>query len=110
MVLSVQDEFIRANRIRALVTPELLAEARANPPRGRQSAALVEVLDFLRRNPDPELPRYAVLRTPDGFAVVRRAPVRGAPPTPDGADRYPTRQEAEHAVLLRRLRDYEVLS
>ncbi|GAA1003161.1 hypothetical protein Aple_002760 [Acrocarpospora pleiomorpha] len=109
MGLSIQDEFIRANRIRALVTPELLAEARADPPRARRSAALVEVLDFLRRNPDPELPRYAVLRTPDGFAVVRRAPVRGAPPTPDGDDRHTTRREAEHAVLLRRLRDYGML-
>ncbi|GAA0997170.1 hypothetical protein GCM10009555_094240 [Acrocarpospora macrocephala] len=109
MGLSIQDEFIRGNRIRALVTPALLAEARAHPPRGGQSAALVEVLDFLRRNPDPELPRYAVLRTPDGFAVVRRATVRGAPPAPDGADRHATRREAEHAVLLRRLRDYGLL-
>jgi hypothetical protein len=107
MALSVLDHDILERRVRGLVTAELVAEHRAYPF-GPHSPALIEVLDFLRRNPDPERPRYLVLDTEDGFAIAHRGRPPGAPPTPAGDDRHPTREAAEHAVFLRRLHDYGI--
>jgi len=106
-MLSIQDSHILTRRVRGLVDPTLVAEHRERPF-GPHSPALIEVLDFLRRNPDPELPRYLLLDLGNEFGVGIRASQRGAEPARDGADAYLTRGEAEHAVLLRRLRDYGV--
>ncbi|MGX6449941.1 hypothetical protein ACVU7I_18040, partial [Patulibacter sp. S7RM1-6] len=84
-----------------------LAEHRERPW-GPHSPGLVEVLDFVRRNPDPERPRYLVLDLGGAFAVGRRGPTPGAPPDRVDAVTHPTREAAEHAVFLRRLRDYGV--
>lgn len=106
MTLSTQDQEILARRVRGLVDAALVAEHRERPF-GPHSPRLIEVLDFVRRNPDPERPRYLVLDLGPGvFAVGIRAPERGSEPLLDGEDRYPTRAAAEHAVFLRRLRDY----
>jgi len=110
MALSLHDQEILRRRVYALVDDELLAEHREQPF-GRHSPRLVEVLDFLRRNPDPELPRYLVLDDGEGFEIGVRSPERGAPPTPgDGDERFATRAEAEHAVFLRRLSDYGAIA
>ena len=108
MALSLHDEEILRRRVYGLVDDELVAEHRAHPF-GPHSPALIEVLDFLRRNPDPERPRYLVLADGEGFEVGLRSAVRGAPPTPAGGERFATRGEAEHAVFLRRLADYGAL-
>ncbi len=79
------------------------------PPFGPHSPALIEVLDFLRRNPDPERPRYLVLDTGAGFAIGERAAERGAAPRRTGEELLESRAEAEHAVFLRRLADYGAL-
>jgi hypothetical protein len=106
MALSLHDQEILRRRVYALVDDDLLAEHREQPF-GRHSARLVEVLDFLRRNPDPELPRYLVLDDGEGFEIGVRSAERGAPPTPlPSEERFATRAEAEHAVFLRRLADY----
>jgi hypothetical protein len=110
MALSLHDQEILRRRVYALVDDDLLAEHREQPF-GRHSPRLVEVLDFLRRNPDPELPRYLVLDDGEGFEIGVRSSERGAPPTPgDGEERFATRAEAEHAVFLRRLADYGALT
>ncbi len=108
MTLSLHDEEILRRRVYGLVDEELVAEHRERPF-GPHSPALIEVLDFLRRNPDPERPRYLVLDDGDGFEVGLRSATRGAPPTPAGEERFATRAEAEHAVFLRRLADYGAL-
>jgi hypothetical protein len=109
MALSIHDTEILRRRVYGLVDDELLAEHRERPF-GPHSPRLIEVLDFLRRNPDPELPRYLVLDDGEGFEVGVRAAERGAPPTPlEGGERLATRAEAEHAVFLRRLADYGAL-
>jgi hypothetical protein len=108
MALSLHDEEILRRRVRSLVDAELLTEHRERPF-GAHSPALVEVLDFLRRNPDPELPRYLVLDTGEGFAIGVRAERRGAPPVRLDGELLATRAEAEHAVFRRRLEDYGAL-
>lgn len=108
MALSLHDQEILRRRVYGLVDDDLLAEHRERPF-GPHSPALIEVLDFLRRNPDPEMPRYLVLDEGEGFGVGTRSPDRGAPPTPAGDERFATRGEAEHAVFLRRLADYDAL-
>ncbi|MGW4729775.1 hypothetical protein ACWEQC_11480 [Streptomyces shenzhenensis] len=106
MALSVQDEVILA-RVKSLVTATLIdrAAAQPNPP---YPPDVVEVMDFVRRNPDPEKPRYLIVTTEDGFAVGVRARERGGVPELLDEVRHRTRDEAEHAVFLRRLRDYGV--
>jgi len=108
MVLSLLDEQILERRVRALVDDALLNEHRERPF-GPHSPRLVEVLDFLRRNPDPDRPRYLVLETPEGFGLAHRGRPPGAPPTTADGDRHPDRAAAEHAVFLRRLHDYGLL-
>ena len=111
MALSLHDEEILQRRVRGLVDAELLAEHRERPF-GPHSPALIEVLDFLRRNPDPERPRYLVLDTGEGFAIGLRAERKGDSPAPvdEGAEPLPTRAAAEHEVFRRRLADYGALS
>jgi len=108
VALSIHDEEILRRRVGGLVDDGLLAEHRERPF-GPHSPALVEVLDFLRRNPDPELPRYLVLDTGEGFAIGVRAERRGAPPARLDTELLATRAEAEHAVFRHRLADYGVL-
>ena len=106
MARSLQDDEILRTRIRPLVTAELLARARAHPY-PPYDPDIAEVLDFVRRSPDPALPRYAIVRLADGFAVAVRAATPGDPPLIiDG--RHPDRGAAEHAVFERRLRDHGI--
>jgi hypothetical protein len=110
MTLSLHDQEILRRRVYGLVDDALLAEHRERPF-GPHSPALTEVLDFLRRNPDPECPRYLVLDDGEGFEIGVRSGERGAPPTAlDDDERLATRAEAEHAVFLRRLADYGALN
>jgi hypothetical protein len=109
MALSIHDQEILRRRVHGLVDDELLAEHRERPF-GPHSPRLIEVLDFLRRNPDPECPRYLVLDDGEGFELGVRSAERGAPPTSlDGGERFTTRAKAEHAVFRRRLADYGAL-
>jgi hypothetical protein len=105
MTLSFSDRAILERRVRGLVTPALVAEHREHPF-GPHSPELVEVVDFLRRNPDPDLPRYLVLRTGERFCIAARAALPGAPAQRAEEADHPSRAEAEHAVFLRRLADY----
>lgn len=105
MALSIHDQEILRRRVYGLVDDALVAEHRERPF-GPHSPALIEVLDFLRRNPDPECPRYLVLDDGEGFEVGMRSAERGAPPTRLDDERFATRAEAEHAVFLHRLTDY----
>lgn len=110
MTLSLHDNEILRRRVRALVDDQLIAEHRERPF-GPHSPSLIEVLDFLRRNPDPEMPRYLVLDDGSGagLRVGLRAERPGEPPRPLDDERFATRGEAEHAVFLRRLADYGAL-
>jgi N,N-dimethylformamidase len=109
MSLSPADQYILDRRIRGLINPDLIDEHRRQPL-GPHSAALTEVLHFLRRSPDPDLPRYAVLRSRarSDWAIGIRPSGRGALPRPLDSHRFSVRAEVEHAVFLRRLDDYGI--
>jgi hypothetical protein len=107
MELSIQDQAIR-ERLSGMVTVELVAEHRARPF-GPHSPPLGEVLDFVRRNPALDLPRYVVLQEGEVFGVGVRPAERGAAVPRAGGEAFATRGEAEHAVFLRRLADYGLL-
>jgi len=109
MGLSPADRYILDRRIHALVNSVLVEEHRRQPL-GPHSPQLTEVLHFLRRSPDPDLPRYVVLRTrsPTGWVIGACAAGRGSRPRPIDSPRYLSRAEAEHAVFLRRLSDYGI--
>jgi hypothetical protein len=109
VTLSIHDQEILRRRVAGLVDHGLLAEHRVHPF-GPHSPALIEVLDFLRRNPDPDRPRYLVLDMGAGFLVGQRAQRPGDPPSALEGPLLGTRAEAEHAVLLRRLSDYGLLA
>ena len=79
MALSLHDAEILARRVRGLVDAELVAEHRERPF-GPHSPALIEVLDFLRRNPDPELPALPGARH---RRRLRRRPPRTRRPAGD---------------------------
>jgi hypothetical protein len=110
MALSDNDRHILERRLKPLVTADLIAEQLADPF-GPQSPALTEVMDFLRRSPDPELPRYIVLDTAAGFVIAERSATPGHPPTPLHPPMVlPDRAAAEHAIFRLRLRDYGVIA
>lgn len=105
--LSAQDAHILRERVRRLVTPELIERARAQA-RGPYDQDIAEVLAFVRRSPDPRMPRYAIVTSAGRFFVAARPARPGEAPEILGREAYRTRDEAEHAVLLRRLGDYGV--
>jgi hypothetical protein len=107
MALSVQDEWILSNRIAVLVTHELIARLRANPEPPYDSD-IAEVLDFVRRNPDPDLPRYVIVEKDGQFAIAARGRPPSDPPRLIDDVRYPSRRDAEAAVIEQRLRDYGI--
>lgn len=111
MSLSAADRTILDRKLRPAFTAALVQEHKQNPF-GPYSPDLESLLLFLRRNPDPDLLRYCVLKigNPARWGVGHK-PVRpGAPIMPIGEACYESRGEAEHAVFLHRLRDYGLLA
>ena len=106
MSLTAADQYILDRRVRKLVN-RLLIDEHQRQPLGPHSAQLTEVLHFLRRSPDPVLPRYVVLRSrsPSGWVIGVCPTSHGGMPRPLDSDRYQSRAEVEHAVFLRRLSD-----
>jgi hypothetical protein len=109
-MLAPADQTILQRRVRPLVTAELVARHGARPF-GPHDHDVLEVLHFLRRSPDPELPSYFVLALgePQRWSVGTRSPGRGEPLEAVDEVTYPTRAAAEHAVFTRRLADYGLL-
>lgn len=111
MTLSPGDREIYDRRLKALASPERIEEHRCDPL-GQHSADLTELLHFLRRSPDPELPSYTVLLLddPPRWTVAVRPAERGTAMHRVDERTYESRAEAEHAVFLRRLEDYGLIA
>lgn len=109
-MLPPADQTILERRIRPLVTADLIARHGARPF-GPHDPDVLEVLHFVRRSPDPELPSYFVLAQgdPQRWFAGARPPGRGEPLTALDDTTYGSRAEAEHGVFVRRLADYGLL-
>jgi hypothetical protein len=109
-MLAPADQTILQRRVRPLVSAGLVARHGARPF-GPHDPDVLEVLHFVRRSPDPELPSYFVLALgePPRWSVGARPPGRGEPLDAVDDITYETRAAAEHAVFVRRLADYGLL-
>lgn len=94
------------DRLKALITPELIAE-HARAPLGPHSDALARVLNYFRRGEMPD--KYAILQDgpPDAwtYSVMALSGEPGKPPRVVDDRTYATRDEAYHAVFLLRVND-----
>lgn len=94
------------DRLKELVTPELIEEHRL-APLGPHSDALARVLNYFRRGEMPD--KYAILQ--DGppeaweYSVMALSGTPGQPPRVVDDRIYPTREAAYHAVFLLRVND-----
>ncbi len=97
------DAFVR-QRLRALVTEELIAAHRRKPS-GPHGDDLERLLNYFRRAAVAD--KYAILavRPFAEYCVVALSGRRGVPPRIIDEKIYATPDEAQHAVFLRRVQD-----
>lgn len=92
-------------RLKLLVTPDLIAEHKADPL-GHHSDALSRVLNFFRRGELPD--KYVILRLKDGeerYRIMALSGMPGMPPRVVDDREYTDLKEAYHAVFLLRVND-----
>jgi branched-chain amino acid transport system permease protein len=92
-------------RLKGLITPELIEEHRINPL-GQHSDALNRVLNHFRRAEVAD--KYAIMRQPEQFhayKIIAFSGVRGAPPRQVDDRVYDDINQAYHAVFLLRVND-----
>jgi hypothetical protein len=94
-------------RLRPLVTPELLEEHRTNPLwfDGPQSHELQAVLNYVRRQPQSGKYVIVAVKPWEDYRIGVLSGVRGVPPVVRDEPRFATEQEAMHGVFLARVRD-----
>lgn len=93
------------DKLKTLVTPELIEEHRKKPL-GQHSDALERLLNYFRRGDMAD--KYAIMRQPDGFdryKIVAFSGVRGAPPRLVDDRVHTSIDDAYHAVFLLRVND-----
>lgn len=94
------------DRLKVLVTPELIAE-HAGAPLGPHSDALARVLNYFRRADVTD--KYVILQDGPGgdwrYSVMALSGEAGKPPRVVDDRTYATRDEAYHAVFLLRVND-----
>ena len=97
------DARLRAH-LRSLVTPALIAEHRANPV-GRHSDALERVLNHFRRA--PLAGKYALFELEPNrkYRIVATTARDGGPPRDVGDPVYTDKNDALHAVFLKRVEE-----
>jgi hypothetical protein len=91
-------------RIKALITPELIDEHAAKPL-GQHSDALERVLQYFRRQPQPG--KYLIVATKawEEYRIGVLSGVRGEPATILDDDVFASEEEAIHGIFLRRVRE-----
>jgi hypothetical protein len=91
-------------RIKALITDELIEEHRAKPL-GQHSDALERVLNYFRRQPLPG--KYVIVATEPWkeYKLGVLSGVRGKTAEILDDETFATEEEAMHGVFLRRVRD-----
>jgi hypothetical protein len=91
-------------RIRALVTPELITEHAAKPL-GQHSDSLERVLNYFRRQ--PQAGKYIIVATKpwEEYRIGVLSGVRGEPATILDGPSFASEDEALHGIFLRRIDD-----
>ncbi|MEM6985830.1 MAG: branched-chain amino acid ABC transporter permease [Pseudomonadota bacterium] len=93
------------DRLKTLITPELIAEHKADPL-GHHSDALARVLNYFRRGEMAD--KYVIMRLKDGeerYRIMAVSGVRGLPPRVVDDKEYTALNDAYHAVFLLRVND-----
>jgi len=100
------DRTILEKEIRPLVTPELIEEHRRNPI-GFHSDELERVLIYLRKHHLDMAGKYVIVcrRLHEDYRIGVLSGVRGVGPKVLEDEKFNSREEAEHGVFLRRLKD-----
>jgi branched-chain amino acid transport system permease protein len=92
-------------RIKALITDELIAEHEARPL-GQHSDALQRVLGYFRRQPQRGKYIIVAVRPWEEYRIGVLTGVRGQPARLlEDSEAYPTEEAAMHGIFLRRVRD-----
>ncbi len=91
-------------RIKALITPELVEEHAARPL-GQHSDELERVLNYFRRQ--PQAGKYVIVATSpwEEYRIGVLSGVRGQPPTILDDETFATEDEALHGIFRQRVRD-----
>ena len=91
-------------RIKALVTDELIAEHAAKPL-GQHSDQLERILQYFR--PQPQAGKYIIVATKpwQEYRIGVLSGVRGEPAEILDGETFASEEEAMHGIFLRRLRD-----
>ena len=93
------------DRLKELITPELIAEHKADPL-GHHSDALARVLNYFRRGEMAD--KYVIHRmkpAEERFRIMAVSGERGRPPRVVDDREYTEIKEAYHAVFLLRVND-----
>jgi branched-chain amino acid transport system permease protein len=109
-IMADLEDHLWRSTIEPLLNDDLVAEHAQNPF-GRHSPELSKVLHCLQRNGGVQRDQYVLIEVQPARAwrIARLSGERQVPPRLDGATIYRSRDEAEHAVFLRRLEDRQRL-
>ena len=92
-------------RLKLMVTPELIEEHRVNPL-GHHSDALARILNYFRRGEMAD--KYVIMRLKNGeerFRIMAVSGIKGMPPRIVDDREYNALYDAYHAVFLLRIND-----
>jgi branched-chain amino acid transport system permease protein len=93
-------------RIRSLVTPELIEEHRRKPL-GQHSDSLERVLNYFRRQPQPGKYIIVATRPWQEYRIGVLSGVRGQPATILDDETFGSEEEAMHGIFVRRVRELQ---
>ena len=108
VLLRSRDDLIRERIIRPLVSPAIIQEHVEMVDGRPRSADLQILLEYLGRHPDPNAPRYVIVRdtTDQSYVIARHSRQRYARLCMLGDQRYPSVGQAQHQAFLYQLADY----
>lgn len=105
-----KDKYILENNIKPLVTNEIIEEHRRNPV-GKHSMQLDLVLNFLRRDSEELEGKDLIVCTEPHkeWCLGKHPGKRGVPYIILWDESFDTREKAEHALFLKRLKKHGLL-
>lgn len=105
-----KDKYILENNIKPLITKELIEEHRRTPV-GKHSVELDLVLNFLRRNHEEIEGKDLIICTKPHkeWCLGQHPGKRGVPYKVFKDQNFDTREKAEHALFLKRLKKHGLL-